>query len=71
MSRTPEEDKQYHVAKAVTALVDVRDNLSILPEDTPDIDEMSISIVRAIDHGLTYLGVDNPDDLIDEQQEDK
>jgi hypothetical protein len=61
-----EEDKRYHVSKAVTALVGVRDSLDILPEGTPDVDEMSISIVQAIDHGLTYLGVDNPDDIIDE-----
>jgi len=61
-----EEDKQYHVRKAVTALVDVWDDLDILPEGTPDIDEMSISIRQAIDHGLTYLGADNPDDLVDE-----
>jgi hypothetical protein len=64
-----EDDKKHHVRKAVKALVEVRDNLEIIPEGEQDIDDMALSIVKAIDYGLDYLGLNNPDD-IDEQAGD-
>lgn len=60
-----EDDKKYHVKKAVKALAEVRDNLEILPEGEQDIDDISVNIVKAIDCGLDYLGLNNPDDIED------